>query len=224
MTYDDWETSTQAKIAGSWNLHDILGRDLEFFIMLSSVSGIIGNPAQANYTAGNTYQDSLACYRQRSGLPATALAVGAVMDSGNLSENEYFDNFLEYFEHLAPLVVSVKEVLIILMALMGTATADGTAIPPLLAMGFGEDLKREGKITSLWSMDRKFDHRVERDSSAADGLVRSAPLKDLIAAVKTITEAGKIVEDALKNNLANAMTSSPEDVETERPLHAYGGR
>jgi hypothetical protein len=44
MSYDDWITCTRAKIQGSWNLHEALPKHLDFFVMLSSISGIIGNP------------------------------------------------------------------------------------------------------------------------------------------------------------------------------------
>ncbi|KAH9222301.1 hypothetical protein DL95DRAFT_508189 [Leptodontidium sp. 2 PMI_412] len=65
MSYDDWVAAIDPKIAGSWNLHKLLPDNLEFFIMLSSTSGIVGNPGQANYAAGNTFQNGLAHYRRR---------------------------------------------------------------------------------------------------------------------------------------------------------------
>lgn len=55
--------------------------------MLSSVSGILGNPGQSNYAAGNTFEDSLAHYRHREGLKSTALDLGAVRDVGYLAES-----------------------------------------------------------------------------------------------------------------------------------------
>lgn len=186
------------------------------------MSGIIGNPAQGNYTAGNTYQDGLALYRQQRGLPATALAVGAVMDVGAFADS-YFENFLDKFEHLASLQVKIEEVMIILQTLMKGKTDDGITVPPLLAMGFTEELKREGNITSLWAKDRKFDHRIElpdeSDSQAGGEKIRVA---DLLAQAQDLKEAGKVVENSLKANLANAMTASPEDVDADKPLHSYG--
>ncbi|CAG8395028.1 unnamed protein product [Penicillium salamii] len=224
MTHQKWTESIQPKIYGSWNLHQVFGgQPLDFFIMLSSVSGVIGNPAQGNYTAGNTYQDGLALYRRQQGLPGTALAVGAVMDVGAFADNSYFENFLEKFEHLASLTVKIEEVMIILQTLMKGQTEDGVTVPPLLAMGFTEELKRDGNITSLWPKDRKFDHRIELpedgDANAGGDKVR---LADLIGQVTDLAEAGKVVEEALKANLANAMTASPEDVDADKPLHAYG--
>ncbi|KAI8175177.1 hypothetical protein K4K51_007770 [Colletotrichum sp. SAR 10_75] len=44
--------------------------DLDFFILLSSVSGVIGNSAQGNYCAGNTFEDVLAHHRRANGMAA----------------------------------------------------------------------------------------------------------------------------------------------------------
>jgi acyl transferase domain-containing protein/NADPH:quinone reductase-like Zn-dependent oxidoreductase len=71
MTHDEWSTGTLPKINGTWNLHKSLPADLDFFIMLSSVSGVIGNGGQANYNAGNIFQDYLAHHRHALGTPAS---------------------------------------------------------------------------------------------------------------------------------------------------------
>lgn len=52
MTPDQWTMSTKTKALGTWNLHCAAPRDMDFFVMLSSVSGIIGWRGQANYAAG----------------------------------------------------------------------------------------------------------------------------------------------------------------------------
>ena len=43
----------KSSYVGSWNLHELMPRDLDFFIMLSSLAGILGNRGQSNYRAGN---------------------------------------------------------------------------------------------------------------------------------------------------------------------------
>ena len=63
MTFDDWRTSVAHKVRGFWNLHCLLPKDMDFFLCLSSVAGIVGSDGQANYAAGNTYMDALAHYR-----------------------------------------------------------------------------------------------------------------------------------------------------------------
>jgi len=63
MLHSDWVAASTCKFQGSWNMHELLPLDMDFLITLSSVSGIIGNPRQVNYAAGNTFQNGLAQYR-----------------------------------------------------------------------------------------------------------------------------------------------------------------
>ncbi|KAH9900372.1 ketoacyl-synt-domain-containing protein [Xylariomycetidae sp. FL2044] len=88
MQHDDWETSISPKTRGSWNLHAVLPRGLDFFVLLSSISGIVGTPGQANYAAGNAYMDALAHYRHARGERAVALDLGAMVDHGFLAAND----------------------------------------------------------------------------------------------------------------------------------------
>lgn len=87
MTYEQWLAATQPKIVGTVNLHDLLPKDLDFFIMLSSIVSIVGNYGQSNYAAGNSFLDAFARYRRSFGLAAHTINVGVVSDEGYVSEN-----------------------------------------------------------------------------------------------------------------------------------------
>jgi acyl carrier protein len=88
MTLDRWQGTMNPKVKGSWNLHQAsLGMDLDFFIMASSVSGIIGSTGQANYAAANQVQDSICRNRRAQGLPATSLILSMIMGMGVVAEN-----------------------------------------------------------------------------------------------------------------------------------------
>lgn len=78
MSARQWDAAVQAKVTTSWNLHlaSRADRALDFFVMFSSVSGIVGTRGQANYAAGNAFQDALAVHRRSLGQPAVAIAVG----------------------------------------------------------------------------------------------------------------------------------------------------
>jgi acyl transferase domain-containing protein/acyl carrier protein len=76
----------EPKVDGALNLHD-LTRELELrsFVLISSVSGTIGGPAQANYAAANAFLDALAVMRRAEGLPACSQAWGLWGKSGELT-------------------------------------------------------------------------------------------------------------------------------------------
>lgn len=86
MTFSEWDAVLRPKVAAAWNLHyALLHTPLDFFVMLSSVAGVVGNRGQAAYAAGNTFLDALARYRRQKGLAAVSLDLAAVADVGVLS-------------------------------------------------------------------------------------------------------------------------------------------
>jgi hypothetical protein len=84
MTYPDWKSALDPKVSGSKNPHTLLPDDMDFFILLSSINGLIGSSGQSNYAAGNTYQDALAAFRLSQGQKAVSLNLGVMKDEGYL--------------------------------------------------------------------------------------------------------------------------------------------
>ena len=74
---------------GSVILHELsLTMDLDFFIMFSSISGILGNVGQVAYAAANSFLDKLCEYRrQKLGLPALSVNWGPISGAGVLERN-----------------------------------------------------------------------------------------------------------------------------------------
>ncbi|SFW32663.1 type I polyketide synthase [Nitrosovibrio sp. Nv17] len=69
----------QAKALGAWHLHRLTqAQPLDFFVLFSSVSALIGNARQAGYAAANTFLDALAALRRAQGLPAASINWGAI--------------------------------------------------------------------------------------------------------------------------------------------------
>ncbi|KAI9693527.1 MAG: Type I Iterative PKS [Bogoriella megaspora] len=88
LTWKDWEESTRPKVQGSWNLHTTLPKDLQFFVLLSSVSAILGGVSQSSYAAGNAYKDAICHYRNALGLRASVMNLGMMVSEGVVAETE----------------------------------------------------------------------------------------------------------------------------------------
>lgn len=56
MTAEQFHRALAPKYQGSWNMHELLPKDIDFMVFLSSMSGIIGNPAQAGW-ASDEFED-----------------------------------------------------------------------------------------------------------------------------------------------------------------------
>ena len=86
MTYENWKVVSDCKVVGTWNLHNaMLGQNLDFFILVSSIAGLVGHPGQVNYAASNSFLDSFAQYRESLGLPVSVIDLGGVEGIGFLS-------------------------------------------------------------------------------------------------------------------------------------------
>lgn len=85
MTVDQWIKATDPKVKGAWYLHEATletGIELDFFVFLSSMSGLTGQPGQANYSGANTFLDSFALWRNSLGLSASTINIGPVSEMG----------------------------------------------------------------------------------------------------------------------------------------------
>ncbi|KAI8170211.1 Reducing polyketide synthase DEP5 [Colletotrichum sp. SAR 10_70] len=93
MTYDEWQACIEPKIRGTENLHKALAQSsLDFFVLFSSIGGLVGNIGQANYNAANTYLDAFVRYRHNLGLSASVIdigimgGIGVIASTGNMQD------------------------------------------------------------------------------------------------------------------------------------------
>ncbi|KAI1766894.1 putative polyketide synthase [Hypoxylon sp. FL1150] len=96
MSFQNWKTSVEPKILGAQNLHSVLqDTPLDFFLMTSSVSGTLGTPGQANYSAANAYLDALARHRTVANKAAVSVILPMVLGVGVVSENTELEEALK---------------------------------------------------------------------------------------------------------------------------------
>jgi NAD(P)-dependent dehydrogenase (short-subunit alcohol dehydrogenase family) len=101
MSLADYQTGLRPKVQGTWNLHTAFeSTPLDFFIILSSIAGIIGIASQCNYGAGGAFQDALAAHRTSRGLPCVSIDIGAVKNVGYVAEHDETHNYLKKQGHM----------------------------------------------------------------------------------------------------------------------------
>ncbi|KAL7945550.1 putative polyketide synthase [Trichoderma barbatum] len=230
MTFEQWSMTMRSKVQTSRNLHRLLPKNLDFFIMLSSIAGVIGQMASANYSGGCTYQDALVRYRLAHGQAALSLDIGWMRNIGIVAENSAYQRQRQSLEDMKQIVDT--ELLSVLAMYCDpeaqlsqtVAQANGQV---LLGLKTPADLLMRGRIPPQL-MDRPlfapFSFIADSGVTAANGATANG---EAAAGVRfqqasSSEERVDVVLRALAARLARAMSISSDDVEPNKTLSHYG--
>ncbi|KAI1749493.1 hypothetical protein F4782DRAFT_533452 [Xylaria castorea] len=224
MTHAQWALTINSKVQSSWNLHNMLPRDLDFFVLLSSLAGICGTIAQSNYAGGCSAQDALARYRTASGQKAISFDVGWMRNIGIIAEKESYQRNRQQAADMQQ--IDDTE----LLALLGVYCDPGL---PLLSVAKSQvliglltpaDFLLQGRVLPQMH-DRPlfgyFSHIVGQTTPEASVSVVENP-GTLFRLEKETDKRIQVVIRALAVKLARAMSISPNDVEPSKSLSSYG--
>ncbi len=132
------------KVKGAWNIFEaVRNKPLDFFVMFSSVAGILGNAGQISYAAANAFVDSFASRIRSFGIHASSLAWGPWEGEGMATNLSDKDRARLLRVGLAPMrvgdglalleeVLRLPDTLVVPMNLDPATLARDEAVPPML--------------------------------------------------------------------------------------------
>lgn len=229
MTYDDWVSSIRPKTLGSWNLFSVLKdsssvlgrRRKPWLLFLSSASGVIGNRGQANYAAGNVFQDALAHRAKSQGFHAASLDFGPILSAGVLERHEHL---LETLRASGFFGIQPEDCLKVVERAICGEVAEGETLPTQIVVGVGTGgLVRQINPsdpyfvrTALYSALSRVDLPPGDLSDLSSSTSHGAP--DTGGAENSIEG----LSQELAAILAKSMNMKVEDIDIHKPLEGFG--
>lgn len=241
MTFEDWSLAVNPKVKGTWNLHHMLPKGMDFFVMLSSVMGILGTGSLAGYNAGNTFEDAFASYRISLGERAVTFDLGTVPDEG------YLADILESETGRAIGLQSKKYALTYVKEICGLLDLCCDPSQPLFRTAEQAQCTVGLRPPSHWkhveevptSMCQPFwghmhhvplpeSAEIAKGESTATGVAKGSGTGKMVeralelATSGSLAEASEMASRALAIRVANLLGSSEDNVELQNPMDSYG--
>ena len=229
MTFSDWTTTIRSKVHSSCNLHVLLPRNLDFFVMLSSLAGVAGSPGQANYAAGNTYQAALAHHRVLAGEKATAIDLGWMGSVGVIAENEKYRRGKEDAADMAQIEEAEFHALLDHYCDPNLELTSPPKTQPMVGLVTPAQFRTIGLEAPYWMQRPVFAPLAQMGLvglTSSDPDVRTSEAVDYMAEIlgaQSLTEAGAVVVSGLVRKLCKVLSAaSAEEIDVGKPLHSYG--
>lgn len=224
MTLDDYKTTIDSKVGGVWNLHNQfnLPGDLDFFILFSSINGILGYPSQAAYSAAGAYEDALAHYRvKQCGLPAVSIDLSVVDAVGYVAEASSAEILRKSLVKAGRMVIDEYQVLAALeLAILSPYNPQfimgGINSGPGPHWDVEEDLGRDMRFQPLKYRQPSSGGQDQQDQECGDTLAAK------MSACASHDEALRVVESALAEMLADMFLVPVEEIDLKESPSQQG--
>ncbi|KAK1964571.1 PKSKA1 [Colletotrichum sublineola] len=229
MTLKEYHEAVKCKIDGTWNLHkaaEALGLELDFFTLLSSISGVVGNRGQANYAAANVFLDNFAAYRRNRGQAACAVDLGVIEDSGVIAENAQLQNQFDSSVYKGINDAHLRKILHLSLLQQQEAPAPSSAAAANMITGLvakqpaDSSLSRDARFSALFTTQGGGSSGGESDGGGGNTEIRALLLllrsesADPVAKLKATAE--------VISGCFSRLLRLSEPMDPARPLSVYG--
>ncbi|KAI0433002.1 hypothetical protein F5Y09DRAFT_339185 [Xylaria sp. FL1042] len=228
MSHEEWQTVFRPKIQGTWNLHNLLPPKMDFFVLLSSLSGMIGWEGQCQYDAASTFQDAFARHRWHLGERCTSIDIGFVMGVGYAAEH---GDISKKWSDNGGQVLHEEDLHRVVDWACNPAHQPSSPWLTQIITAAGASSKTVEEIedrSRFAHLKRPLFRHVLRRNARADNNASRAGSKEMIdygallRSAESVEEAGGIIAAALARRLSKALSVPLEDVDTSRPAYSYG--
>lgn len=227
MSLDSFNAGIRPKVHGTWNLHQsTLNLPLDFFIIMASSVGVLGNSGQANYSAGNAYEDALAQYRRSQGLPAISVDLGMILSVGAVAEDQTGmirrnlerKGFvgIEEDEFLAILEIAIRE--------SSSSSAESQMITGIQTQSTLPDDDGVPADEPFWKSSPVFSHlpKLGARSVAHSNNTGVQSTQSLLKAALSLSDAVTVIINAMTIKLSRSLMMDIAELDPTRPTSAFG--
>ena len=226
MSLEEFNAALRPKVQGSWNLHHNLPKGLDFFVLLSSLAGVVGSRGQANYACGNVYQDNLARYRVSDGQKAVSIDVGLMESIGyaaerkrvmdhllsqgfaTLTEQELLDILAYYCDPKLPLQSPNQSQIITGLETPASLKARGQQQPYWLDRPLFNHLHQMGNSTVTLAQAKASNAKTDYTS--------------LLSTIESLDAAKDIICKGIIGRLSEYLAVPKADISANKPAFSYG--
>ncbi|KAG8162418.1 hypothetical protein KVR01_008183 [Diaporthe batatas] len=223
MSYNQWEKVIRVKCDGAWNLHQVTQQQpVDFFTCFSSISTIVGNPGQANYSAANAYLDSLMDWRRSQGCVGASVNVAAVSSVGVAADlGLKFDETINTQE----LMLLVEEAILSDRRFTAAASVGGSTHGferKKLITGVSVDGLASNPETRKRPLYRKLCANIDVGQSSSAGAAASQSLAKILAGTPDLEERCSLITERFMDKISSVMGVEMLLIDPANPPTIYG--
>ena len=222
MTLDDFQVPLQTKMYGTRHLSEALeDSPLDFFIMLSSLSGVVGSRGQANYAAGNTFQDALAHYHIASKTHYMALDLG-MMEGTDAYRDRMGRARVTNLVRQGWVPVKHDELLAIVDYAMSPQARNDSCHQAAIGIDGRSIHEADNATPTMKSAIFTHIRGSYNSKSLTENPSANTRVREHILAATSAAEVSKVINSAISQRLSSITMLDIDSIDLETPLLDYG--
>lgn len=195
MSLEIMQKVLKPKIDGTRHLDEVFSDSkLDFFIVFSSLTSVVGNSGQSNYTTANAYMTGLVSQRRKRGLAGTSLDIGRLAGIGFVERAG--DTVRQQLIRCGFMAISEGD-LHQLLAEAILAGYPGSKTGPIVTTGC-RTAREDDDVLVPWFNDSRLSHKVVLEARSqdakAEGMKSNLPVREQLAKVTTKEEALEVLK------------------------------